>query len=182
MSKNNLIVAHPNLQDPNFIRSVVFIVEQNKDGAFGLILNRREKDISLKMVFSGLSEKASHIPVYYGGPVQPDMAFVLHKMEQDPDAGFPIMDDIYMGSSIALIERLVENEEEMVFIHGYAGWGKGQLENEMVRKSWITVPARKKDFPFEGFKDGTHCWRKTMGRRGGLYRYYSRFVKDPLLN
>lgn len=181
-TKNFLLIAHPDLKDPNFSHSVVFVVDHNKESSFGFIINRREEGITLYDVFENMDQKAQEIPVFYGGPVQPEAIFILHRRGDDPDAGQWVMDDIYMGSSIYLVERLLKSNEEIVFLHGYAGWGKRQLENEINAHSWIKVPALIEDIPFGNMTDSESIWRKAMGRKGGVYQYYSRFVKDPGLN
>lgn len=179
---NNLLIAHPNLRDPNFYQSVVLIIDRNPDGVFGLIINKQEDDISLFDVFAGIDEKSREIPVYFGGPVQPEAVFILHEREDDPDAGQRIMDGLFMGSSLYLVERLLESNDRMLFIHGYAGWGKNQLENEIAQNSWIEAPFKKEDVPFHTFSTSENIWRSALEKMGGIYKYYSNFVKDPGLN
>jgi len=131
----SFLVARPVLDDPNFVQSVVLILQHNAEGAFGLIVNRR------------IEVEGFHVPIYLGGPCEMPGMFLLHGYaDWFDEAGNPVgkvAAGVYLGDE-AIMARLKENADEYpdfrVFT-GYSGWGPDQLEREIAQGAWAVVPA-----------------------------------------
>jgi putative transcriptional regulator len=128
------LVARPVLQDPNFVRTVVLILQHGEEGAFGLVINRP------------VTSKDLPFPVYVGGPCKMEGMLLLHghaDWAEDEKTG-QVCPGVYMGDS-ACAERvsLAEDSSQLKFkmFSGYSGWGPGQLESECTERAWAIVPA-----------------------------------------
>ncbi|MDH5719683.1 MAG: YqgE/AlgH family protein [Spirochaetia bacterium] len=174
----NFLVSNSTIQDPNFLQTVVFLIEHDEHGAFGLVVNRL-KDLTLRDALQGLASNAGDIYLFEGGPVRPDALFILHGNQNAESPGTEIISGVYLGSSKELIEELINNEYPYHIYHGYAGWGPGQLESEMEAKTWVTMPATK-EIIFHEKPD--IVWREALHHKGGIYGYFAKNVKNPFLN
>jgi putative transcriptional regulator len=146
--KNQLLIAMPNLDDPNFFHTVTLICEHSESGAMGIVINR-PTDITVAEVFEQMEIDASHAetadaPVFLGGPVEEQRGFVLHT-GKGWDSTLNIADDVNVTTSRDVLEAMARGEgpEQALIALGYAGWGAGQLEQEMLDNAWLTVPADK---------------------------------------
>lgn len=144
---NQFLIAMPNLADPNFFHSVTFLCEHNKDGAMGLTINRTI-DINFGMLLEHLDindsvAQVKNLPVYQGGPVQTERGFVLHENFGQWNATIPVTDNIAVTMSQDIIEAIAHGAGPSRFLIalGYAGWGAGQLEQELASNSWLSGPA-----------------------------------------
>lgn len=144
---HHFLIAMPSLEDPNFGGSLVFIAEHNDQGALGLVINR-PMEIRLGTLFKriDLSLEGSPLgdaPVMYGGPVQTDRGFVLHQPIGSWGATVAVREAIGLTSSRDVLEAVATGTgpDRMQVMLGYAGWGPGQLEDEIARNSWLTVQA-----------------------------------------
>ena len=142
---NQLLIAMPSLDDPWFNQSVIYIVEHNDEGASGIVLSD-PIDMSLDQV---LEQLALPIPkdtiqrtVMRGGPVEAERGFVLHRGEARFEGSAAVSEDIALTTSRDLLEEVSRGEgpEQMLLALGRAGWGSGQLEQEIVDNSWLTAP------------------------------------------
>jgi putative transcriptional regulator len=145
---NHFLVAMPAMEDPNFGRSVILLAEHSERGALGLVINRPMNDLDLGALFDRIDlrlETASlaSSPVYVGGPVQTDRGFVLHRPAGKWNSTVSIGDELGLTSSKDVLEAVAAGEgpEELLVTLGYAGWGPGQLEQELAQNAWLTVPA-----------------------------------------
>jgi putative transcriptional regulator len=144
---NQLLIALPALDDPNFSRSVTLVCQHDADGAMGVMVNRAS-EYTLGEVFqqmgieSGDAELCAR-PVVAGGPVHPERGFVLHDGEREWDSTLAIADGLYVTTSRDVLEARARGEgpRAATVALGCAGWGAGQLEHELVENSWLTVPA-----------------------------------------
>jgi len=142
-----LLIAMPNLADPNFWQSVVLLgVHSDTDGAFGLIVNR-PLDIDLHDILNELGqEPVDHdLPeVLAGGPVQPSQGFVLFQRGaiQPADDDIPVTDSIAVSGDTETLARLSldETQKRYCLLLGYSGWFPGQLEREIEENSWVVAP------------------------------------------
>jgi putative transcriptional regulator len=147
--QQQMLIAMPAMDDPNFSRSVTLLCQHNEEGAIGITINRRSA-ISLGELFSQLeiscesSEVKSQI-VLEGGPVNPDRGFVLHTPVEGYDSSLKINDDIMVTTSRDVLSAIASGDGPQQFLValGYAGWGNGQLESEMRQNAWLSVPADK---------------------------------------
>jgi putative transcriptional regulator len=143
---NQFIIAMPTLADDNFSRAAIYLCQHNAEGALGIVINRKS-DMKLKEIFMQMnieigSMTAADAPVYVGGPMQQERGFVLHTTGGNWAITLPISDTMSLTSSRDIIEAIAKGEgPERYFVAlGYAGWGKGQLEQEMLSNSWLNAP------------------------------------------
>ncbi|HSP01217.1 MAG TPA: YqgE/AlgH family protein [Thioalkalivibrio sp.] len=143
---NHFLIAMPALEDPNFFHSVTYICEHNAQGAMGIVINH-PTDLSLGTVLEHMEieadEAAAAVPVYHGGPVQTDRGFVLHRPAGQWTSSMAVSEDVQVTTSRDILEALAQHEgpEDFLVALGYAGWGEGQLEQEIADNAWLTTPA-----------------------------------------
>jgi putative transcriptional regulator len=143
------LVAAPHLRDPHFDRSVVLMLEHDEaEGSFGLIVNR-VAEIDLAGVLAAMQvaldkpvDVARHPKVLAGGPVSPELGWIVHSAEWANDATQALAAGVAVTASVDLLKELAAGggPREYVLCLGYAGWAPGQLVAEMRTGAWITVP------------------------------------------
>lgn len=148
----------PGMADPNFNSTVTLVCEHNDDGALGIVINR-PSTLDLGGLFQQLSvddvdEKIASAPVLDGGPVARERGFVLHTPSGEFESTVTVSKDIQLTLSRDVIDSLAAGTgpDRSVVALGYAGWEAGQLEQEMLHNTWLTVPATPElifDVPFE---------------------------------
>ncbi|MCG8312054.1 MAG: YqgE/AlgH family protein [Pseudomonadales bacterium] len=145
--RNHFLIAMPNMADPNFSHTLTYVCEHNNEGAMGIVVNR-PLELTLGEVFSHLKinnydEDFDDLPVMSGGPVQVERGFVLHRSDFPWDATKEVQDGIHLATSQDILEAIAHNHgpEEHLVALGYAGWGPGQLDEEMSHNTWLSVPA-----------------------------------------
>lgn len=144
---NQFLIAMPSLNDPNFHGTVTLICDHGAQGAMGLIINR-PLDVNLgevlgHMNLSAREETISLRTVYMGGPVQTDRGFVLHSAGGKWDSSLRIGDSLQVTTSKDILAELAKGEgpRQALVALGYAGWGAGQLEQELADNAWLCGPA-----------------------------------------
>jgi putative transcriptional regulator len=144
---NQLLIAMPGMADEEFAGTVVYLCEHNSRGAMGLVINR-PTDIDLEHLFGKIDLKLEidpllHQPVYYGGPVQSERGFVLHQHLSDIkySSSLDVPGGLSMTTSKDVLEAVANGRGPSKFMMtlGYAGWGAGQLEDEISRNGWLNV-------------------------------------------
>lgn len=146
--KGHFLIAMPNLLDPNFVKSVTFICEHNQDGAFGLVINN-ETDATVGEVFAQLDiESRPDNPyieqkVFVGGPVDTERGLILHRPVGNWASTICQNDDLGVTSSLDILRDIADDKapEDFMICLGYAGWGAGQLEEEIAANAWLNGPA-----------------------------------------
>jgi putative transcriptional regulator len=144
---NHFLIAMPGLQDPNFSRTVTYVCEHTDQGAMGIVINRpldvRLGELLDQLDIVALRPTVEQIPVYQGGPVQTDRGFVLHTSGPTFDSTLSITSDISVTTSRDVLEAIASGEgpDQTLVALGYAGWGSGQLEQEMSANAWLSGPA-----------------------------------------
>ncbi|MDM7459885.1 MAG: YqgE/AlgH family protein [Paracoccus sp. (in: a-proteobacteria)] len=142
-----ILIAMPGMADPRFQRSVVLICAHSEEGAMGLMLNRPLPDIDFSDLLEQLGIEADdgtrRIEVRFGGPVEPGRGFVLHKVPEhgdDPEGRLRISRGLAMTTTRDILEDLARGlgPDRAVLALGYAGWGPGQLEDEVLANGWLT--------------------------------------------
>lgn len=176
--KGNFLISGSTLKEESFNETVVFIIEHNEEGAFGLIVNRK-LDSNVSEVLPRLGKKAADKPLYEGGPVRKEVMFVLFSGHTGKYDGEEVIPGVLLGNSYELIVELLEQEAAFHIYSGYAGWAPGQLESELEAKTWVVMPAKREIIFHE---NPHHVWREALLYGGGLYSYFARHVKDPFLN
>lgn len=144
---NHLLIAMPGMADPFFTTTVTLVCEHNTDGALGIIINR-----PMEMTLGGLFEQLEmqgkdhalgNHPVLMGGPVAHERGFVLHNPGTSYESSVAVSRDIQLTLSRDVIDAMASGTGPLksLVALGYAGWDAGQLEEEMLSNSWLTVPA-----------------------------------------
>lgn len=178
IEKGDLLVAEPFMKDPNFKRTVTLICEHDEEGTIGLVLSRPS-------IFR-VNEMIPDFPafqgtVFYGGPIGMDRLNFIHSYGDVIKDSFHIKDNLYWNGNFEQLKELIRAKEIMPhnirFFAGYAGWGVGQLEEEMQDNSWIV----SKNYP-EIFKMSEYMWHDVLVKMGGSNRLLSTFPEDPILN
>jgi len=176
--RGQLLVASPALLDPNFRRTVVLVTEHTDDGAAGLVLNRPSL-VEVAAAVPQLEELVDEDEqVWVGGPVQPEAVLVLGEFLDPDEAAVPLFESLGFPSLDEPEEIVPATTRRRVFA-GYAGWGAGQLEEEVANEDWILEPALADD----AFTDEPdELWADVLRRKGGIYELVARMPDDPSLN
>ena len=145
--KDHFLIATPSLMDPNFHQAVTYIIEHNEEGAMGMIINQ-PMDIDLNELFDHLdietsSEFIGNKKILLGGPVQTELGFILHSPVGNWESTMILNDDIAVTTSQDILTAISQKQgpKHVEVILGYAGWGAGQLDEEILENSWLSVPA-----------------------------------------
>lgn len=143
--KNQFLVAMPGLEDENFDHSVTLMCEHNDEGAIGLVINRPiELKFSEMMAQMGLAFDAAdgEQHIYWGGPVQPERGFVVHREPGGWESSMQVADHLFITTSRDILRAigLGEGPKEYFVALGYAGWSAGQLETEILSNAWLNTP------------------------------------------
>lgn len=178
--KGQLLVAGADLFDPNFRRSVVLVTEHSEEGALGLVLNRRA-DVTVGEAVPGLTPLVGEDDhVYVGGPVDPRSVLVLAEFDDPEESAARVFGDVGFVRGDADIGLSAGSTRRARVFAGYAGWGAGQLDEELDANGWIIAdPARDDVF---GEHDG-ELWTDVVKRQGGGYfALLATMPEDPSLN
>ncbi len=176
--RGHLLVASPALLDPNFRRTVVLVTEHTDEGAAGLVLNR-PSPVGVGSAVPQLEDVVEDgEQVWVGGPVQPEAVLVLGEFFDPDDAAVPLFESLGFPSLEEPEEIVLATTRRRVFA-GYAGWGAGQLEEEIANEDWILEPAEADD-AFTAEPD--ELWRDVLRRKGGIYEIVARMPEEPSLN
>ena len=142
-----LLIAMPGMQDPNFNRGVTLMCQHTEDGALGITINRNS-DLTLKDVLNQLEidcddDEIADQPVLEGGPVQQERGFVLHTPAGSWDSTSAVAPGIFVTTSRDILEAIAQNRgpEKYLVALGYAGWSAGQLEDELKENAWLNTSA-----------------------------------------
>lgn len=142
----SFLLSTPQMPDPRFAEQVIYICSHSHEGAIGIAINKPNLSVTLREVLASNSypvPDALDAPVYTGGPVEPNTAFILYGSEYHTDQHVEVSSTVYMTRDTKVLEDIGNDRgpERFLFAVGYAGWGPGQLEEELVREGWLTVPA-----------------------------------------
>lgn len=167
--ENQMLIAMPGMLDPNFVRSVTLLCQHTDEGAIGITINRVSGftlgEVMDQLDIRGGSEELRARRVLEGGPVNRDRGFVLHSPMEGFESSLPISPEITVTTSRDVLQALAEGTgpDRWVVALGYAGWGDGQLEEEMRQNAWLSVPADSA-IVFELPVD--ERWAKAVARLG----------------
>jgi len=170
---NHFLVAMPGMQDPHFKRGVIYVCEHNEEGAMGLVINLPIEisvgsmldQIEVERLLPVNNPNSLEQQVLNGGPVAEDRGFVLHKRKGNFDSSININEEISVTTSQDILPLLGTSEapEKFLVALGYAGWSAGQLEQELVDNSWLTMEADS-DIIFE--TPINKRWDKAVAKLG----------------
>jgi putative transcriptional regulator len=163
------LIAMPNMPDPRFARSVVFLCAHTAEGAMGLVINRLFEPLSFAELMSQLDievdDQSRDIRVHFGGPVESGRGFVLHSADYEGDGTMKIGPDVALTATVDILKVLAEGggPKRCFLALGYAGWAPGQLDAELQANGWLHAPGDA-DILFDLDVDGK--WEKVLGRLG----------------
>lgn len=146
--RNHFLIAMPGMVDANFAHSITYLCEHNEHGAMGIVVNRA-LELSFDDIFEHLEIEGfehNHAQrVLSGGPVQTDRGFVLHRRAPGRtwQSTLELTEEISLTTSRDILDAIARNQgpEDSLIALGYAGWGPGQLEQEIAANAWLTLPA-----------------------------------------
>ena len=181
--KARLLVATPNLGDPNFERTVVLVLEHGEEGALGVVLNR-PSELDLAEPLPEWARAAAHPSVIFiGGPVSPSAAVCLarvgDRLAGGADGWEPLLGRVGTMDLDSDPDQVIPRLEEIRVFAGYAGWGPGQLESEIAAGGWFVVDADASD-PLS--PDPERLWAAVLRRQRGTLALFAAYPPDPSLN
>ncbi len=180
-SSGKLLVSEPALRDFYFCRSVVLLVEHKpEEGSIGLILN---KPIHLKLNQVVKEFPDNDFPLFLGGPVHPERLFYLHTLGEKVPGSIEIIPGLFWGGEIEKLMEMIRlklvGPEQVRFFIGYSGWESGQLEREMIEKSWIVTQCQLNTVMQ---RHPEKLWRNMLKEMGSDYAIWANYPSDPILN
>jgi len=177
----SLLYADPMLNDPYFGRSVILMTSHDAQGSVGFIVNKK-LEVSLNDI---LPEPLSvDFDVYYGGPVSNDTLYFVHTIGNKVPDAVPLGKKVFWGGDFSYVADLIENKlidvSQLKFFVGYAGWGSGQLDEELRAHSWV-VGNEAPSFIFNDV-DCNEAWKTKMDAMGNKYSVWANFPQTPSMN
>lgn len=166
-----LLIAMPDMGDPRFEQSVVFLCSHDDSGAMGLIVNKPTTDVTLMDLLKQLeidckTRKSGEMPIHFGGPVETSRGFVLHSPDYEANLhSLKVNDAFSMTATLDVLEDIAKGSgpQQALLTLGYSGWGPGQLESEIAQNGWLTADSDP-DLVF-GLPDGGK-WSGALDRLG----------------
>ncbi|MDA3951246.1 MAG: YqgE/AlgH family protein [Spirochaeta sp.] len=186
------LIAETELQDPNFFRTVVLLIQHNADGAFGLVINRESEVTVGDVIDETETSPIASLPVFVGGPVQQNYVFSLH-------SGIPsryrseyceeVSAGVFFEPSFQHVLDYARSEDyrdppdgavpTIRVFAGYSGWGTGQLEHELEQDAWFIHPAQA-EIVFD--EDAHNGWKAALSKKGSFYRIVAETGYNPSMN
>lgn len=142
-----LLVAMPTMGDPRFAKTVIYMCVHNDEGAMGLVVNKTLDSLTFPELLDQLDIESLGVvanrPIHYGGPVESGRGFVLHSLDYRQEGTIDIVDETGLTATIDVLRDIAENNgpAQSLLALGYAGWGAGQLDDEIQQNAWLNVPA-----------------------------------------
>lgn len=143
----HLLVAMPGMPDPRFAKAVIYVCSHSDEGAMGLVINKAMEDIPLGDLLEQLgvpmSEHAKMISLHMGGPVEQGRGFVLHSPDYVHEGTIVVDDKMALTGTLDILQDIAHGTgpKKSMLVLGYAGWGPGQLDAEILENGWLTVEA-----------------------------------------
>jgi putative transcriptional regulator len=162
-----LLIAMPAMEDPRFTHSVIFVCAHSHEGAMGLVVNRPlarpDFDQLLRQLEIAPVPPARRIRLYEGGPVDNGRGFVLHTTDWTGEGSMDVDGRLALTASLDVLKVIAGGggPREGLLALGYAGWGPGQLDEEIQQNAWLSVPADE-DLLFDGGHDTK--WRRALAK------------------
>ena len=165
----HLLVAMPNMSDPRFERAVIYVCAHGEDGAMGLMINKLVDQITFPEMLEQLgiddSNVAEQIRVHFGGPVETGRGFVLHSTDYRQDSSMEVDSRIALTATVDILRDIAggQGPRRSLLALGYAGWGPGQLDQEIQANGWLHVdPDEQLIFD----TDLDDKWQRAIGKLG----------------
>ncbi|MEM7172379.1 MAG: YqgE/AlgH family protein [Pseudomonadota bacterium] len=164
-----LLIAMPNMRDSRFARTVIYLCAHNEDGAMGLVINRLVGAITFPDLLSQLgievTDLKEEIRVHFGGPVESGRGFVLHSGDYLQESTLQVNPRIALTATIDILRDIAQGAgpKKQLMALGYAGWGPGQLDNEIQANGWLHATADEELIFDNGLDDK---WERAMAKLG----------------
>jgi putative transcriptional regulator len=164
-----LLVAMPQMRDPRFARSVIYMCAHSPDGAMGLVVNRRVGSITfddlLQQLNIGPNKRIDEIRIHFGGPVEQGRGFVLHSSDYLQSGSLRVDDQVALTATLDILKEMAAGggPRKSLLALGYAGWGPGQLDAEIQANGWLSVSS---DEALVFDADLDHKWERAIGKIG----------------
>ena len=164
-----LLIAMPNMRDPRFARSVIYVCAHNADGAMGLVVNRLVGSVTFPDLLEQLSIEGGtaceKIRVHFGGPVESGRGFVLHSGDYRHDSTLQVDEKMGLTATVDILTDIAQGRgpRRSLLALGYAGWGPGQLDSEFQANGWLSVAA---DETLVFDDDLNSKWERAIGKLG----------------
>ncbi len=164
-----MLIAMPQMRDARFSRTVVYLCAHTKEGAMGLVINRKFNGLSFPDLLEQLNIEPTPlcdpIKIHFGGPVEAGRGFVLHSTDYVQETTLVVNDDVGLTATIDVLKAIASGEgpHRSLLALGYAGWGAGQLDNEIRDNAWLSVE------PDDDLLFGTdldHKWERAIAKIG----------------
>lgn len=162
----NFLIAAPDMEDPNFSRTVVLICEHTKEGAFGLIINKVLMNSFRPLLGAFAIEKTRvDLPIYYGGPVKPEQGYVIYSPYREKYGAIRVTKSLAVTTSREILQDIAAGKgpARYMLALGFSGWASNQLETELMTDSWIVAPLRD-DIIFD--VSPADRWKESAGTIG----------------
>lgn len=169
-TKGRLLIATPPLEDPNFDRTVIYVLEHHDEGALGLVLNRPSPEELGDALRAWTAMQSDPSTVFVGGPVEPDALIAIARMRDsggstaDPEHLAPLSGDLASADLAADPDDVRPSISALRVFRGYAGWGPGQLEGEIESGAWLVLDPEPTDLFTE---EPDELWRTVLRRQPG---------------
>jgi putative transcriptional regulator len=181
---HHFLIAMPAMADPHFSHTLTYVCEHSAEGALGIVVNK-PTDMTLSALFEKIDVPLANaalrrMPVHFGGPVQVDRGFVLHRPLGNWQSTLAVDDEVGLTTSKDVLEAVARGEgpKDVLVSLGYAGWSAGQLEDELDEPSWIVAGAQVEDV----FDARADLWASVLRRKGGQFTLLATMPEDPSLN
>lgn len=175
-----LLLATPPLDDPNFDRTVIYMMEHNADGAVGLVLNRPTEETSVDGLDRWMDLAVSPAVVFDGGPVQFDALIALAELRGPREGAWSaILPDLGSVDLALDPDEVADDITRLRVFRGYAGWASGQLDGELVAGAWMVFGAQRDDVFSESPEE---LWRDVLRRQPGRVAWVANAPDDLSMN
>lgn len=166
-----MLIAMPAMRDPRFTRSVIYMCAHNDEGAMGLIVNRLVGSIKFADLLEELDLEDAPVdasrfpPVHFGGPVETGRGFVLHSSDYLSDDSMQLDDALALTATVDILRDIAvgRGPKQALLALGYAGWGPGQLDGELIENAWLSVDSDP-DLVFGSSLDDK--WEQALAKLG----------------
>lgn len=166
---SKLLLAMPSITDERFERTVIYMCSHDESGAMGLIINQQAENLNFEELLDQLDievhSEMPDIPVHVGGPVEPGRGFVLHSADFVEDSTLVVSETLAVTATVDILSAMAEDRgpKHSLMALGYAGWGPGQLEQEIISNSWLTAEADEEIIFNTDFEQK---WPRAMAKLG----------------
>ncbi len=164
-----MLIAMPQMRDPRFARTVVYVCAHSSEGAMGLVVNRLFEALTFTDLLEQLgiesSPRCSEIRVHFGGPVEAGRGFVLHSTDYVAESTLVVENEVALTATVDVLRAISEGSGPILSLLalGYAGWSAGQLDQEILENVWLNVPA---DADLLFGRDLDHKWERAIAKLG----------------